>query len=290
MELRSLVSQSRCTTISAQVLVLLDLHPVLHQNLIDLCSRHRLFPNWTECSQHHPLAFNALGLAASRSSSGFACGLLRSSAAWTLRASLSSCCISVIIFPARCAVRLRLATRQDRVASSTWIRSVLLGFHTCTDVDFAWTQNSALSSTHRWSHWQWFLAIACCNCDTLLMSLHHHLAVLLASSSMMHPQLRSTRPRQNVLTVFRLIAGFLTTRRSADVHLIGSQPQSEIHSIEELRFQHVRSASCSVQTKVEDAPTNNWYLFPVRFETRSLVRCPLRRFQFQTLRPSLLHA
>ena len=47
--------------------------------------------------------------------------------------------------------------------------------------------------------------------------------------------------------VLRLIAAAPTTPVvCANAHLVGSQPQSETNSIEELRFQLVRSASRSV--------------------------------------------
>ena len=39
--------------------------------------------------------------------------------------------------------------------------------------------------------------------------------------------------------------------RRADVHLVGSQLQSEMHSIEELRFELVLSAASSIQRKAE---------------------------------------
>ena len=122
----------------------------------------------------------------------------------TCHDSLSACCTE----------GLRLTSRQDRVA--TWRRCVLPNSHTCTDVDIVWAENSTLPSTHR------------------LHALRNRRAVLLASVSMVHPQLRSTRPDTTFWLCLSL--GSDNTRSNANVHLVGSQPQSEIHSIENFAF------------------------------------------------------
>ena len=141
----------------------------------------------------------ALGLTASRSSSAFARGLLRSTAAWALRASLSSCCIFCRgSFSPLCGVILRCAPRQVRVASLTIKRRpIFIQFHTCTDVDFACAENSSLTSAYCWLHWQWLLTTA----FTLLLVLDHLHAVLLETVSTVHSRLRSTRPRETVLAL-----------------------------------------------------------------------------------------
>ena len=84
-------------------------------------------------------------------------------------------------------------------------------------------------------HWQWPLATA----FTLLLVLDHLHAVLLETVSTFWLCLSLDR------------CGSGNACRRADVHLVGSQPQSEMHSIEELRFELVLSAACSIQRKAE---------------------------------------
>ena len=176
-----------------------------------------------------------LGRTASRSPSAFGRRLLRSSTPWTLRTSLSSCCFSVVsLFSALCAVILRCAPRQDRVASLTiWSRPILL-LAGCTGGGCRLLL-------------QWY---------TLLMVLHHRHAALLESVSTTTAFNTSQTNRSGLCFSLDRFGSDNTCRR-ADVHPVGSQPQSEKHSVEELPSQIVRSTSCPVQRKAEHALTEN---------------------------------
>ena len=255
----------------AQMQVLLGFPPAFRKNLIDLCSRHRLALHWTVCSQQHPLALlwsDCISLITwIRTWPLLVLSRLDSSHKPFIMLHLCRDSLS-----ARCTVILRCAARQDRVASlTTW----------------------GSSHTSRFPHLHGHSLFVGRDPAMVPLQLDTWLLVLPSPSpcapgvgfSIVHPQLRSTRPRLNVLaSVFRLIA-----RRSTHAHLV-SQRQSEIHTIDEIRFQLVRSALCSVPRKVEHAPSENGQLLVVRFAPGSLVRCPSHRCQLQTMRPLLPHA
>ena len=141
-------------------------------------------------------------------------------AAWTLRTSLSSCCISVVILYLR-TVMLDFAGPPAEIASH--LQPGFVPYFSVSTPARMWTLRGpehrlvlhallvALAMVPRHRLLQW---------DTLLMSLHHHLALLLASASVVHPRLRSTRPTRNVLSVCRLI---VTTPVAVSMHKGGRQ-------------------------------------------------------------------
>ena len=140
---------------------------------------------------------------------------------------------------ARCTSRLRL-TRRDRVAPwATYLESFRTSrFH-----------------QHRWLYWQWCLNSAC---------RMGYLAAGTSSPSRCAPAVGfhgAPTTAVNTSQTERSVSDH--TRRSADVHLVGFQPQSDIHDTEKHRVQLVRSASYSVQRKVEHALTENGRCPPV---------------------------
>ena len=130
--------ESRCKTASARAPLLAQMLTVLglpfHGNLIDLRSRHRMAPHWADCSQHNLLAL--LWIACVSLIIWFRTWSVAALRPWTLRASRSSSCISVMTVSLQFVMVIpSLSSRQDRVAPwATWTNSMPLVFHNCTDV------------------------------------------------------------------------------------------------------------------------------------------------------------
>ena len=146
-------------------------------------------------------------------------------------------------FSALYAVILRCAPRQGRVASLTiWSRPIFLDFQNSTNAHFARAETSSLLSALVVTATAFCASPARCPPGVEFHGAH---TTAFNTSQTNRSGLRFSLDR----------CGSDNTCRRADVHLVGSQPQSQKHSAEELRSQSVRSASCSVQRNAGRALT-----------------------------------
>ena len=108
-------------------------------------------------------------------------------------------------------------------------------------------------------HWRGFLATACCTGNHCC---YHFVIISLCSQRRLPWRTRNCVQHVPDKTFWLCLSldrcGSDNTLRSADVYLLVSQPQYEIHTTDKLRFQLVRSASYSVQRMVEPPSHRTW--------------------------------